>query len=185
MRGACSLAESFRGSVGSAIVSPQCIRRWRSTRKVWASHSKLPRIPQWLFLKLFHAAERSATDSLAGQLAEPPLDRIQPTGAGRRQVGGRRADDASTKFAPADACGCHTDPSPNAAGSRREIPGPDAQESQQFLVARAFETLSDDSSLPNFYSRKQGRCPMALVVVPHRAAANFLMGRPGGARSSA
>jgi hypothetical protein len=91
--------------------------------------------------------------------------------------GGRSADDASTKFAPADACGCHTDPSPNAAGSRREIPGPDAQESQQFLVARAFETLPDDSSLPNLSNRKQGRCRVALVVVPHRAAANFLDGQ--------
>lgn len=47
-------------------------------------------------------------------------------------------------------------------------------ETYQFLVAMLFEARADHTLLQNFQSREQGRGPIPLVVVRHRAAATFL-----------
>lgn len=121
------------------------------------------------FLKIFHAAERVAADSRAGQLAKPPLDQIEPTGIRRHKVR-NNGNDPLTRIALGDVCGCHGCPSLCAKASRRGTADPETARISRIPGGDAVESTVLYASLQYFQSSEQGCCSIAFVVVPHGTA---------------
>ena len=125
-----------------------------------------------------HAAEDASTDTLACDLSEPSLHRVQPRRTCRRKV----KMEAGMLFQPSFDLGMfvrsvvvenHMDSQP-LGGFSVDLP----KEMPELYVAVSRKTGADDLAFQHVQRREQTGGSVALVVVGHRPAASFFHRQP-------
>ena len=128
-------------------------------------------------LQILHPVERAPTHPLGGQLGQPALDQIKPTGTGRHQVG----DEARMPREPSSHLGVWVSP----LVVHHQVPGhrarkflvETAQESPELLVPMTRQALPDDPAREHLQGRQQRGRALALIVVGQGPAAPLLQGQ--------
>ena len=130
-------------------------------------------------LKIYHATEDTALQSLLGKFGEEPLDCIEPRARGWREVKG----EARVAGEPLAHLGMLVDgviveDHVNEL-SGRHLRLNSIQKADELLVPVALHTSADDLAFEHVESSEKRRCAVALVVVGHRAGATFLHRQAG------
>ena len=129
--------------------------------------------------QLGHALEAPAPDPLLRQLPEPPLNQVQPRGAGRRKV----QREPWVLLQPRPHLGLLVGRIVVQDQVQRsllgKLPVQPPQKTQELLVPVLGPALSDHPPIQDVEGGKEGGGPMALVVMSHGPAAPFLHGQAG------
>src|SRR5262249_16995372 len=128
--------------------------------------------------EVIDAQERVAANSLAGQLAEPALNQVQPTGTGWNVVHLKPRMSVKPVLHLGRAMSAivvHYQMQRRLAG---ELAVEATQEFQKLLMAMALIAVADDFAGENIQRRKQSRRTVSLIVMCHGAATAFLQRQP-------
>src|SRR6202040_2088051 len=136
-------------------------------------------------LQFVDALEDAAADAFSGDLGKEALDHVEPRAGRRREVQMKARMPLEPALYRGGLVGgiIIDDQMQVEIGQRPLVDG--LEKAEELAMPVAGHAFADDGAVEHVERREQGRGAVALVVMRHRPAAAFFIGRPGWVRSRA